>query len=86
MFVVEDAMANELFEYFDSNVVNTEKFAEMFCAPHLHHHEKKASARKSISGPSHIHHDSSVGKGDYNQKVISSHCNLIVRNLNNLLF
>lgn len=42
-------MANELLDYFP-DLDAARMFAEIFCAPHRHHHEKKSQARKSISG------------------------------------
>ena len=40
-------MANELLDYLP-DLEAARVFAELFCSPHRHHHEKKA--RKSISG------------------------------------
>lgn len=44
---IADAMANELLDYF-TDLDQARLFAELFCMPHQHHHEKRL--RKSVSG------------------------------------
>ena len=48
--LLKDLITNELMEYFNNDFSLAQLFANLFCLPHYHHHEKKM--QKSLSGTS----------------------------------
>jgi hypothetical protein len=63
-------MANELLDYF-GELDQARQFAELFCMPHQHHHEKRV--RKSVSGANLMKISTSSNFQDFNSKSSNFH-------------